>query len=187
VTEKKDHPPVPHKAEAPKVDLEALQASAEEWQRKAMEYFDQILRFKAEFENFRKRVEREKAEARLWGKQDVLMPLIGIVDIFEQAMGQVQQAKDIKHVIQGMEMLHKSLGQFLKAEGLEPIETVGKPYDPEVAEVIERVEVDDESQVGMVVAEIQKGYQFQGRILRPGRVRVGVSKKEAENPEVQDA
>jgi molecular chaperone GrpE len=147
-------------------------------QDKAAEYYDQLLRLKAEFENFRKRAEREKSESRAWGKQQVLMELISLVDVFQQALIQAHSATDLKQVVQGVDMLHKSFGQFLKREGLEAIEVMGKPFDPQTAEAIEQVEV-DEDLVGTVLAELQKGYLFQGRVLRPSRVRVGVARKTA--------
>ena len=64
--------------------------------RKSADYYDQLLRLKAEFDNYRKRVEKEKVEARQWGKQDVIMPLLSLVDVFEQAMAQAENAKDVK-------------------------------------------------------------------------------------------
>src|SRR5882724_6619310 len=125
----------------------------------APDYYDQLLRLKAEFDNYRKRVEKEKAEARLWGKQDVIMPLLSLVDVFEQAMTQAENAKDVKQVAVGLEFLHKNFSSFLKSEGLVPLEVVGKPLDPHLAEAVEQTEVEGE-QVGQVLAEIQKGYSF---------------------------
>src|SRR5882724_2150066 len=138
----------------------------------APDYYDQLLRLKAEFDNYRKRVEKEKAEARLWGKQDVIMPLLSLVDVFEQAMAQVESAKDVKQVAVGLEFLHKNFSSFLKSEGLAPLDVVGKAFDPHLAEAVEQVEMEN-GQVGVVLAEIQRGYMFQGRVIRPARVRVG--------------
>jgi molecular chaperone GrpE len=157
-------------------ELDILRQALEDTKQKSKDYYDQLLRLKAEFENFRKRTEREKTETRLLGKQEVLMPLISLVDVFEQAMAQTQDAKDAKHVVQGLQMLHKSFADFLKAEGIEPIHMTGKPFDPHLAEALDQQEVDDGA-VGHVLAELQKGYRFQGRVLRPCRVRVGVAKK----------
>jgi molecular chaperone GrpE len=145
---------------------------------KAPDYYDQLLRLKAEFDNYRKRMEKEKAEARLWGKQDVLMPLLSLVDVFEQAMTQAEKAKDVKQVAVGLEFLHRNFSGFLKSEGLSTIDLVGKPFDPHLAEAVEQVEVEGD-QVGQVLSELQKGYSFQGRVIRPARVRVGVAKQPA--------
>src|SRR6267154_760098 len=102
-------------------ELSILQQSVEEQKAKSADYYDQLLRLKAEFENYRKRVEKEKMEARAWGKQDVIMPLLSLVDVFEQALAQAETAKDVKQVAVGLEFLHKNFSSFLKSEGLSPI------------------------------------------------------------------
>ena len=104
------------------------------------------------------------------------MPLLSLVDVFEQAMNQAKDAKDVKQVSVGLEFLHKNFSSFLKSEGLTPLEVAEKTFDPHLAEAVEQVEVEDKSQVGKVLAVIQKGYSFQGRVIRPARVRVGVAK-----------
>lgn len=167
-------PDIPPELEEKLSELAILQQAVEEAKKRAADYYDQLLRLKAEFENYRKRTEREKAEARRWGKQEMLMPLLGLVDVFEQALAQTNRAKDVDQVSQGIEFLHKNFTAFLKAEGLEALDVLGKPLDPHTAEAVEQVEVPPE-QAGHVVAELLKGYTFQGRILRPSRVRVGVA------------
>ncbi len=174
-------PAVPPELEEKLSELAILQQAVQEAKKSAADYYDQLLRLRAEFENFRKRTEKEKSEARLWGKQEILFPLLNLVDIFEQAMAQVQHARDMRQVQQGLEFLHKNFSAFIKAEGLEPIETIGKPFDPHNAEAVEQEETDD-ANVGMVLAELQKGYSFGGRVLRPSRVRVGVARPAADNP-----
>jgi molecular chaperone GrpE len=159
-------------------ELSILQQSLEEQKAKAADFYDQLLRLKAEFENYRKRVEKEKMEARAWGKQDVITPLLSLVDVFEQALAQAETAKDVKQVAVGLEFLHRNFSSFLKSEGITPIEVVGKPLDPHLAEAVEQIEVDN-GQVGQVLSELQKGYSFQGRVIRPARVRVGVAKQPA--------
>jgi len=157
-------------------ELSILQQSLEEQKAQAADYYDQLLRLKAEFDNYRRRVEKEKLDARTWGKQDVIMPLLSLVDVFEQAMAQVENAKDVKQVAVGLEFLHKNFSGFLKSEGLAPVEVIGKPFDPHLAEAVEQEEVDN-GRVGQVLAEIQRGYSFQGQVIRPARVRVGVAKQ----------
>jgi molecular chaperone GrpE len=153
-----------------------LQEAVQDAKKKTAEYYDQLLRLRAEFDNYRKRMEKEKAEARVWGKQEVLTPLLSLVDVFEQAMAQVQCAKDIKQVTVGLEFLHKNFSSFLKSEGLSFVDVVGKTFDPHLAEAVEQTEVDN-GQVGQVLAEIQKGYSLNGRVIRPARVKVGVAKQ----------
>jgi molecular chaperone GrpE len=167
-------------------ELAILQQSLQEQKAKAADYYDQLLRLKAEFDNYRKRVEKEKTEARTWGKQDVMMPLLSLVDVFEQAMAQAEGAKDAKQLAVGLEFLHKNFSNFLKSEGLAALEVVGKAFDPHLAEAVEQVEVDD-GQVGQVLSEIQKGYKFQGRVIRPARVRVGVAKARSSDQAVEQS
>ncbi len=168
-------PTVPPEVDEKISELAILQQSLVDAQKKSAEYYDQLLRLKAEFENYRKRVEREKSDARQWGKQDVLMTVISFVDVFEQAMLQARSAKDMSHVIQGLEFLQKNFHSFLKAEGIQTMETIGKPLNPMEAEAVDQ-ELVDEAQVGQVLGEIQKGYKFGDRVLRAARVRVGVAK-----------
>jgi molecular chaperone GrpE len=173
---------IPPELEEKLSELSILQQALEESKKKSAEYYDQLLRLRAEFDNFRKRSEKEKSDARSWGKQDVLMPLLGIVDVFEQALTQAQKAKDTKQIVQGLEFLHKNFAQFLKSEGIEPLHVVGKDFDPHLAEVIDQKEVAEE-EVGKVLGEIQKGYSYNGKVLRPSRVRVGVAPAEHKNDE----
>lgn len=178
--------PLPPDLEEKLSELSILQQGLEEAKKKAAEYYDQLLRLQAEFDNFRKRTEKEKTEARAWGKQDVLNPLLGVVDIFEQALVQAQHAKDVAQIVKGLEFLHKHFASFLKSEGLEVMQLVGKQFDPHKAEAVEQEVVDDEKQVGKVLAELQKGYSFQGRVLRPARVRVAVAKDPAQEAELTE-
>jgi molecular chaperone GrpE len=171
---------IPPELEEKLAELSILQQALDESKRKSAEYYDQLLRLKAEFDNFRKRSEREKAESRTWGKQDVLSPLLNLVDIFEQALAQARNTTDIKNVVIGLEFLHRNFETFLRTEGLEPLDVVGKPFDPHTSEAVEQVEVDP-AQAGRVLSEIQRGYSFQGRILRPSRVRVGTPRAVTES------
>ena len=107
--------------------------------------------------------------------------MLDLVDVFDQAMQQTRNAKDLQTVVQGIGFLHKNFSDFLRTEGLQPLEVVGKDFDPHLSEAVEQVEVDSEY-VGKVLSEVQRGYIFQGRILRPSRVRVGVARKSTEAP-----
>jgi len=176
---------IPPELEEKLSELSILQQALEESKKKSADYYDQLLRLRAEFDNFRKRSEKEKSDARSWGKQDVLMPLLGIVDVFEQALTQAQKAKDTKQIVQGLEFLHKNFAQFLKSEGIEPLHVVGKPFDPHLAEVIDQKEVAEED-VGKVLGEIQKGYSYNGKVLRPSRVRVGVAPVDHKSDEARN-
>jgi len=154
-------------------ELDILRQSLEEKQREVAGYHDQLLRLKAEFENFRKRSEREKQGSFLWGKEEVLLRFIGVMDIFHQAEKHMATATDIDAIRQGVAMIRTELAGFLKAEGIVEIESLGKRFDLGVHEGVSRVE-DAAAVEETVVEELQKGYSFNGRVVRPARVKVAV-------------
>lgn len=152
-------------------ELEILRQSLDEAKRKSDDYYDQLLRLKAEFENFRKRSEREKAEARRWGKEEIVLRLVSLMDVMEQAERAAHQAPDLKAVVFGLDMLYGEFKRLLKEEGLEEVPTaVGDVYNHAVQEAVETV--DDGGPDGQVRAVLQKGYLFQGLLFRPARVKI---------------
>lgn len=160
-------------------ELDILRQSLDEAKRKSDEYYDQLLRLKAEFENFRKRSEREKAEARRWGKEEIVMRLVSLMDVMEQAERAAHQAPDLKAVVFGLDMLYGEFKRLLKEEGLEEVPAaVGDVYNHALQEAVETV--DDGGPDGHVRAVLQKGYLFQGLLFRPARVKI--SKKTQSGP-----
>ena len=105
-------------------ELEILRQSLEEVKLKAGDYYDQLLRLKAEFDNYRKRMEREKADARRWGKEEIVLRLVSLMDVMEQAELAAHRAPDIKAVIFGLDMLYGEFKRLLKDEGLEEVTAV---------------------------------------------------------------
>ena len=135
------------------------------------DYYDQLLRLKAEFDNYRKRAEREKADARRWGKEEIVLRLVSLMDVMEQAERAAHQAPDIKSIVFGLDMLYGEFKRLLKDEGLEEVAaTVGEPYDHNLQEAVETVESDGAE--GRIVSVLQKGYRFQGALFRPARVKI---------------
>lgn len=156
-------------------ELEILRQSLDEAKRKSDDYYDQLLRLKAEFENFRKRSEREKAEARRWGKEEIVMRLVSLMDVMEQAERAAHQAPDLKAVVFGLDMLYGEFKRLLKEEGLEEVPAVvGDVYNHAVQEAVETVE--DEGTDGQIRSVLQKGYTFQGLLFRPARVKISKKK-----------
>lgn len=152
-------------------ELEILRQSLEEAKLKAADYYDQLLRLKAEFDNYRKRMEREKADARRWGKEEIVLRLVSLMDVMEQAELAAHRAPDIKAVVFGLDMLYGEFKRLLKEEGLEEVSAVaGEPYDHNLQEAVETVE--SEGIEGRILAVLQKGYRFQGALFRPARVKI---------------
>src|SRR4051812_11026210 len=100
--EEQEPPAPPPELEEKLAELSILKEGLDESKKKATEYYDQLLRLTAEFDNYRKRMDKEKADARQWGKQEVLAPLIGLIDVFNQALEQSRTAKEVKPVLQGL-------------------------------------------------------------------------------------
>jgi len=132
---------------------------------------DRLLRLQAEFDNFRKRTERERMEYADYAGEATVRALLPIVDDFERALRAAAGAEN--ELVRGIELIYGRLLETLKKQGLEAIEAQGKPFDPHQHEAIGRVE-STEHEDGTVVQEYQKGYRFKGRLLRPSMVQVSV-------------
>lgn len=149
-----------------------------DYKKKADEYWDQLLRLQAEFSNYRKRSEKEKIDAIVYGKEMIFERMISLLDIMEQALKHSQTATDLNMMKQGFKMVVDEFLKFLKSEGIEPIQVVGENFDPHFHEALEQIEIEDEKNNNKVIDEIQKGYFFNGRLFRAAKVRVGKNKKE---------
>lgn len=136
---------------------------------------DRLLRTLADFDNFRKRVEREREEERKYSVVEPLREMLGIVDNLERALAAEGGIEDLQV---GVEMILKQMGDFLRRSGAEPVEATGQPFDPSVHEAVSRLE-DEGVEVPMVVDEMQRGYTLHERLLRPAIVRVAVPVEKA--------
>ena len=149
-----------------------VEESAEALAKKAQDYHDQIVRLQADFANFRKRSEKEKAEAIRFGREVMLERLISLNDVMDEALKHSNNASDIGSLKKGFEMVVGEFSRFLKSEGAEPLKTVGEVFDPHLHEALEQVPTDNESENNKILEEIQKGYMLNGRLLRPAKVKV---------------
>lgn len=131
---------------------------------------DLLLRRQAEFDNFRRRSERERSDYLQYASMEAVKSLLPVVDDFERALKSEGGSPDY---VKGIEMIHARMLETLKKLGLEPLDAVGKPFDPHLHQAIERVE-NTESEDGTVLGEFQRGYFFKGKLLRPAMVRVAV-------------
>lgn len=157
--------------EGPEEREQALQDELEEWKRKAEENQNQFLRAKADLENFRRRAQREKEESRKYRSASLAESLLPAFDNFERALAASRDTGDTESLIKGVEMVFKQMQQALEQEGIEPIEAVGKPFDPHFHEAVAQEE-SDEYESGIVMEEMQKGYKLKDRVIRPSMVKV---------------
>jgi molecular chaperone GrpE len=134
------------------------------------EYLDQLRRLKAEFDNYRKRTDREKEEFYAYAKGRVIQNMLPILDDMDRIFKYSKSQED--HLTTGIELIYQKMRAILLNEGLEEIDPVGKPFDPVVHEALGVVDTESEKD-GFVMEELERGYLLQGKLLRPSRVRVG--------------
>jgi molecular chaperone GrpE len=132
---------------------------------------DRLARQQAEFENARKRSLNAQAEYREYVLADVAKSLLPVLDSLERALGHKEEAKDFSS---GIQLIHRQLQDALNKIGVEPIATEGEQFNPAWHEAVEAEESD--LQENRVLDELQRGYTFKGRLLRPAMVRVSRQK-----------
>jgi molecular chaperone GrpE len=134
---------------------------------------DRVLRLQAEFDNFRKRTERERMEFAEYAGEQTVRALLPILDDFERALKAAAAGTGGEEFVRGIDLIYNRLLDVLKKQGLEPISTEGAQFDPHQHEAIGRVE-SNEHEDGAIVQEFQRGYNFKGKLLRPAMVQVAV-------------
>ncbi|HEV8146605.1 MAG TPA: nucleotide exchange factor GrpE [Bryobacteraceae bacterium] len=150
-------------------DLATVLAERDQLAAEKAELLDRHLRSQAEFQNIRRRAERERQELLDYANTETLRSLLVVLDDFERAL-KVETSD--REYAKGMEMIHQRLYDAMKKLGLEPIVSVGQPFDPHVHHAVEKVESEDAADT--VLEEYQRGYNFKGRLLRPAMVKVAV-------------
>ncbi len=150
-----------------KKEFETLKTKSEERDG----FYDQYLRAHAEFENAKKRMEKEKIDFLRYANERLVFEFLPILDNLEIAERHIKEAKDFKAVQEGVDIIQAQIQKFLKDIGIEKIETVGKKFDPHLHEAIE-VEESPDKDDGLIVAELKPGYNFNGKLLRPASVKI---------------
>ena len=147
--------------------------SGDALQRERDDLYDRLLRTTAEFDNYRKRTERERREHSDYVAADLLRDLLPLVDDMERALAApVESASpQIATYRSGIELIHRQFLETLRRRGVEPMDVVGQPFDPEWHEAIAR-EAAPGFQEGQITAEVRRGYRLGSRLLRPAMVKV---------------
>jgi molecular chaperone GrpE len=146
---------------------------ADELRRERDGLQDRLLRTAAEFDNFRKRVERERREHQEYATNDVLRELLPILDNFERAL-QAPVEGDVDAYRTGIEMIHRQMLDLLRKRGVTPIEALGADFDPNLHQAVIH-EISSAHREGEVMQELQRGYKLGERLLRPAMVKVAKS------------
>lgn len=132
---------------------------------------NRFLRLQADFDNFRRRTRLDLEASEKYRAQKLITDLLPALDNFERAMKMEADNEQTKSLLQGMEMVYRSLVEALKKEGVEPIEAVGKEFDPHMHQAVMQGE-DENYGSNIVIEEFQKGYLLKDRVIRPSMVKV---------------
>jgi molecular chaperone GrpE len=157
-----------HITEVP--DPSELQKELDQLAGEKAELQDRVLRSQAEFQNFKKRMERERGELFEYASMEAVRALLPVLDDFERSL-KVESSD--REYVKGMELIYQRFYDALKKLGLEPIISQGQAFDPHVHHAVDKGET-EEAPPDTVLEEFQRGYNFKGRMLRPAMVKVAV-------------
>ncbi|MGB0868757.1 MAG: nucleotide exchange factor GrpE [Flavobacteriales bacterium] len=147
-------------------EVEKLQAENKELK-------DKHMRLYAEFENFRRRTQKEKLELMVSGGVDIVKSLLPVLDDYERGNKAQSEATDVEEIKQGQELIQQKLLNILDGKGLKPMESsIGKPFDTDFHEAITQFPAPEEAMKGKVMDEVETGYMFNDKVLRYAKVVV---------------
>ena len=153
-------------------EVQQLRSELAEQKAKADDYFNRLVRLQADFENYRKRTQREKEEYFKYAASALCEQLLPVIDNFHLALA--AKDEDPANVVKGVEMIYRQLEEVLQREGLTPVETVGQEFDPAKHEAVMQEETQEHPE-NTVIAELRRGYYLKDRLLRPAMVKVAKS------------
>ena len=146
-------------------------------------HYDRYLRSVAELDNFRKRTARMRSDVREETLRDMLLQMAPVLDNMRRALD--QDTEDAEGLKQGIELIYSQFNAALEGYGLKAVESIGAPFDPNLHEAMLEVE-DAENEPGTVVQEMEKGYELNGKVVRPARVIVSKAPSEGQLPETDE-
>jgi molecular chaperone GrpE len=136
--------------------------------------YDRLLRKQAEFDNYKKRIERERSEFVQFASSELMKELLNVLDSFDLAIrNAASESKDGANTLKGFQLIYKQIQDTLARFGLKPIEAKGKKFDPNFHQAVSTLAADNVEE-NTVIDELRKGYTLHGRLLRPAMVSVSV-------------
>jgi len=163
--------------ESPGMQLEALRRELAEEKKKNGELLTRLMYTQADFENYRKRMDKEMKDAGESLTKGLVARLLAVQDELDLAAKHAKGGTANAELREGIGMVRKNLEAALESVGVERIDAVGKPFDPSVHEAVEKTQGDSDRE--MVVEEIRPGFTFRGQLLRPSMVKVELASKPA--------
>jgi molecular chaperone GrpE len=164
---------VHEKAVDSKEQVEGEEAKEESSEEKYNELNNKFLRLYAEFENFRKRTNKERLDIINNANADLLKDLIPVIDDFERAIANNESSEDIVAIKEGFSLIYNKYKGILQTKGLKSMEAKGEVFDPEVHEAVANMPTDDKKLKGKIIDDVEKGYLLNERVLRYAKVVVG--------------
>lgn len=134
---------------------------------------DKYLRLYSDFENYKKRVSRDRIEQSKMAGSDIFLSILPIIDDFERALKSFETAKEIGPVKEGLNLIYSKLKSSTEARGLKAMDAKGKPFDADLHDAITNVPAPSEDQKGMVIEEVERGYFLNDKVIRHAKVIVG--------------
>jgi molecular chaperone GrpE len=141
--------------------------------QEAHEWHDKYLRLSAEFDNYRKRTLKEKADLLRLANEDLLKDILTVVDDFERGIDTMDKSEDLDALKEGIHLIYNKFGDFIKQKGLKEIEALEKPFDIDYHEAVTKIPAPDKKLKGKVVDVIEKGYMLNEKVVRYAKVVVG--------------
>jgi molecular chaperone GrpE len=151
--------------------IETLMRQIQEKEKEAAESYDRYVRAVAELENYKKRAVRDRADSLKYGQENLIRDILPLVDSLDRAMEHACNSNDFEVFKAGLQLIQNQLKGCLGKQGVEPIQAIGRDFDPNVHEAVIQVESPDHVH-NQVVEEFEKGYLLNGRLLRPSKVSV---------------
>jgi molecular chaperone GrpE len=171
----KDNGRPANKQAAKKPDAKDARKTKKESEAEArlQELQDKYLRLSAEFDNYRKRTLKEKADLTKYASEEVLVGLLPVFDDIERAMHSMDKTEDIRSIKDGILLIYNKFSEFLKQKGIQEIESLHKDFDTDCHDAITKVPAPEKDLKGKVVDVIEKGYLLNGKVVRYSKVVVG--------------
>ncbi len=154
------------KEETPEDKIAALQAELEKSQK-------EYLFLMAEFDNYRKRTVKEKAELIKNGGEKAMLGLLPVIDDFERAIDAIDKSSDVESLKEGVDLIYNKFMKYLESQQVKPMESTGTDFDADIYEAVTTFPAPDESMKGKVIDTVQKGYTINEKVLRHAKVVVG--------------
>lgn len=156
----------PAKEDTPEDKIAALQAELEKSQK-------EYLFLMAEFDNYRKRTVKEKAELIKNGGEKAMLGLLPVIDDFERAIDAIDKSSDVEGLKEGVDLIYNKFMKYLESQQVKPMESTGTDFDADIYEAVTTFPAPDESMKGKVIDTVQKGYTINEKVLRHAKVVVG--------------